>query len=155
MDNIQMTATSTVARYVLTMMDSGVLWPDSNLNIRGTVVEVFPPRAHMLRTADLNRHAVVAAAFRERYPGGKADVSRTRATGGTKWHPLADRAEYRVSIEGVLVVLAYYVTHEHERYAGHIGTDGKPEWRCTGCRKRITVTESRRLGLLPPLVRKK
>jgi hypothetical protein len=84
------------------------------------------------------------------FPGGKLDISRHRASGGKQGRPLVDRAEYKVMVLDVLLRLAFHVPHEHENYKGHVLAGGAPEWRCTGCSQRITKTQARALGLLPP-----
>lgn len=48
------------------------------------------------------------------------------------------------------VEIWYTDAHECVEYVGYIDGHGKPQWRCRWCRKRMTVTAARALGLLPP-----
>lgn len=141
---------------MLELMTNGTVWPDAYLEVvtASSVIDLSPPRGHMLREPDLKRHAEVLAAFIGHYPVGRHRKDSGQASGGTQGRPLVDRWVYQARVGGVLVSLTYYKLHAHENYKGTVGQDGKPEWRCTGCRRRITTTEARRLGLLPALERK-
>jgi hypothetical protein len=147
-------ATHAAALTVLELMTKGTVWPDAHLEVRDNLISIAPPRGHMLREADLKNHAEVLAAFTAVYPVGRHRAWRHKASGGVQGRPLVDQAEYQARVGGVLVTLHHYIPHVHEGYKGTVGQDGKPEWRCTGCRRRITITEARRLGLLPALERK-
>lgn len=147
-------ATMAATRNLLDLMADGTVWPDAHLDIRDGVITIYPPRGHMLREPDLIRHADVLESFARHFPVGRHRKDGGRTSGGVQGRPLVDRWEYQARVVGVLVSLAYYKPHVHESYTGHVGQDGKPEWRCTGCRRRITITEARRLGLLPALNRK-
>lgn len=52
------------------------------------------------------------------------------------------------------ISMPYLLTHQHRDYLG-TASDGKVGWRCgqRACRKRITVTAARELGLLPAKTR--
>jgi hypothetical protein len=147
-------ATHAAVRHMLDLMADTTIWPDAHMAVYPGTVSLAPPRGHMLREADLRRHAEVLAGFIGHYPTGRHKQDSGRASGGTQGRPLVDRWEYQARVVGVLVSLTYYKHHVHENYTGHVGQDGKPEWRCNGCRRRITITEARRLGLLPALDRK-
>jgi hypothetical protein len=143
-------------RNLLDLMADGTLWPDTYLEVitASGVIDLNPPRGHMLREPDLERHASVLEAFAQHFPVGRHRKDSGTASGGTQGRPLVDRWVYQARVVGILVSLTYYKAHAHENYRGQVGQDGKPEWRCTGCRRRITTTEARRLGLLPQLDRK-
>ena len=85
-------------------------------------------------------------------PGGEV----TRNLCVTRWDrntvPL-DQMEYRVKApDGTLVQFWYYSAHIHQdhHWRGEVTRGGTPSWRCGACRKPITKTEARALGLLPP-----
>jgi hypothetical protein len=139
---------------MLDLMGDGTVWPDARLEVYPSYVSVSPPRGHMLRERDLDRHAEVLEAFVGHFPVGRHRKDSGKASGGTQGRPLVDRWTYQARVVGILVDLVHYKPHVHENYTGHVGQDGKPEWRCNGCRRRITITEARRLGLLPALDRK-
>jgi hypothetical protein len=145
-------ATMAATRNLLDLMADGTVWPDAHLDVvtASGVIDVGPSRGHTLREHDLKRHAEVLESFARHFPVGRHRKDSGRASGGTQGRPLVDRWAYQARVVGVLVSLTYYKLHVHENYTGHVGQDGKPEWRCTGCRRRITITEARRLGLLPP-----
>lgn len=68
--------------------------------------------------------------------------------------PANDMTFIRGKIGNVTIILNYLVAHEHDNYKGEMH-NGKPRWRCGGCRDLLTITESRAIGLLPKLVRKR
>lgn len=68
--------------------------------------------------------------------------------------PASDMTFISGKIGNVSIVLNYLVAHKHGSFTGEVH-NGKPRWRCGSCRDLLTITESRALGLLPPLVRKR
>lgn len=116
-------------------------------------------------TVDVSRRSVVAtmprfgpvdfaaqeralAWFREAFPDVKANTHRWCAYRGSRGHQPADQVTYR-SVQGDgLVQLVVYEPHVHGTYRGEI-RNGAPRWVCQECRKPITRTAARKLGLLP------
>ena len=86
------------------------------------------------------------------FPGG--EVSRGHCA--TRWDRRTapvDRMEYRVKAPDLtLVQFMFYAPHIHQphHWRGEVTRGGNPSWRCGACRKPITKTEARALGLLPP-----
>ncbi|WP_104086547.1 hypothetical protein [Arthrobacter sp. GMC3] len=75
---------------------------------------------------------------------------------GNKGHHTVNRdmATLSGTISKIAVKIHYLVPHIHGRWLGIVEND-QPRWTCGRCRERITITESRKLGLLPPLDRRK
>lgn len=95
----------------------------------------------------------VMDAISKRFPGGR--VQRLGLANGQDRRALhVDRARYQVDIGPVLLTLHYFVKHECVDYIGRASTGGKPKWWCGGCKKPVTTTKAREIGLLPKLVRK-
>jgi hypothetical protein len=72
--------------------------------------------------------------------------------------PAKDRMEYRAGLAHGTILLRYVAEHECREFRGSASSGSaaggeNPEWNCRGCGRRLTITESRRLGLLPPLVK--
>lgn len=94
------------------------------------------------------------------YPGGvlAERCTRFRGTGPRRW--VYDKCVYRASLEsGPLSSYGRYITvqvrvpHIHTEYSARSTVkdrrSGLPKWLCTGCSKPISLTEARKLGLLP------
>jgi hypothetical protein len=154
MSNAQDLETYGVVRNILDLMANDVIWPDAIVRFNSGSVEVRPWRTWTLTEKDLADTAGRIARIEEEFPGGNHRVIGGRASGGQRRRPFFDSGEYRVRVLNVAVEFAYPTAHTHSGYYGQAGKEGKPEWRCIGCRQRITITEARKLGLLPPLVRK-
>lgn len=67
--------------------------------------------------------------------------------------PAKDRMEYRAGLSNGTILLRYVAEHECQGFRGSAGTGDQPSWECRGCGRRLTVIESRKRGLLPPLVK--
>jgi hypothetical protein len=130
-------------------IDAGQLPDDTTLRLSGRVVEVDLPNTFYRRSFE--DHERWAEQVRMMFPGGTNRRMGTQHRGDKRRRILAsDRADYRVKIGNhVLIVVEYVIPHEHQSYRGELN-NGKPKWICIGCRQPITITEARRLGLLPP-----
>lgn len=146
-------ATYAVVRNILDLMADGVIWSDAMVTFDGGRVDVKPWRTWMLTPWELDQIRERVERIESEFPGGEHNVQGGRASGGVRGRPYFDHATYRVNVVGVALTIEYRVPHTHGSYYGLVHRDGTPEWRCNGCRKKITVTEARRLQLLPPLVR--
>lgn len=146
-------ATYAVVRNVLDLMANDVIWPDALVTFDGGRVDVKPWRTWMLTQPELEKIRERVDRIESEFPGGEHKVQAGRASGGTRGRPFFDQATYRVNVLDVALTIEYRVPHTHSTYSGSVGRDGVPEWRCNGCRQRITVTAARKLGLLPPLVK--
>lgn len=65
-----------------------------------------------------------------------------------------DWARLHGDIGNVKVQISYLIQHVHNNYRGEF-RDDKPVWFCGSCREKITITECRKLGLMPKLDRSK
>lgn len=146
-------ATYGVVRSILDLMAADIIWPDAIVRFNSGYVEVRPWRSWTLTEKDLGDIAGRMARIEEQFPGGEHQVIRGRASGGQRRRPFFDSGEYSVKVLSVSIEFSYPTVHAHKGYYGQAGTGGTPEWRCSGCRQRITTTEARKLGLLPPLVK--
>ena len=131
-------------------IETGKLPDYTTVELHGRTVTVTLPRDYYRRS--FTQEQVWVDWVKSRFPGGnerrgglfkKASKARKVVA--------SDRAEYHARLgTDALLVLRYVVPHEHRNYHGAI-VDGKPKWACTGCGQAITITESRSLGLLPPI----
>ena len=103
-----------------------------------------PVEAHAVIISDVSK------IFDSIRPDNYRHLNQTKMRG----RPATDTVTLRGFIGNVTIVLGYLVAHEHGFYVGDTKS-GKPRWRCGSCRELITITESRKLGLLPPLNRNK
>lgn len=85
----------------------------------------------------------------------KLDSRRRLYRNRHRRRPAVDIVESQFDLDGVLITISHIKLHEHGELYGEVLKDGKPRWLCRSCRKPITVTECRKLGLLPKLERKK
>lgn len=72
--------------------------------------------------------------------------------------PAKDRMEYRTGLANGTILLRYVAEHECREFrgsasSGSVAGGENPVWVCCGCGRQLTITESRKLGLLPPLVK--
>ena len=72
--------------------------------------------------------------------------------------PAKDRMEYRAGLANGNIMLRFVAEHECREYRGFttgssVAGGENPGWTCSGCGRQLTITESRKLGLLPPLVK--
>ncbi|KUM34556.1 hypothetical protein [Arthrobacter sp. EpRS71] len=67
--------------------------------------------------------------------------------------PAKDRIEYRARLANGTIILNYVAEHECREYRGVASNSEQPIWECSGCRRQLTITECRKLGFLPPLVK--
>lgn len=130
-------------------IDAGDLPEDTHVELIGNTVTARLPRTFYRPNFD--QDAAYLEVFARLFPDGNRKRAWTHHR-GSKAHrtPPQDRAEYRARVDGTLAIFEYSIPHEHVDYRGELH-NGKPRWICTGCRQRITITESRRLGLLPTL----
>lgn len=129
-------------------IDAGQLPPDTTLELHGRTVTVTLPQTFYRRSfADEEQWA---ERVRMMFPGGSNRRLFMNHAGHKSRRILAsDRAEYRAVVGETLVWLRFVIPHEHVDYRGEV-INGKPKWRCAGCRQLVTITEARRLGLMPP-----
>lgn len=139
-----MTNAPTVAA-ILAARDSGALPASLTLDVWRKSVSASMPG---IGPVDLDASARGLEWFRTWFPGGLVRGAYC-AYRGSRGRPPADRAEYVTETPGGLVTFVHYVPHSHGSFQGEVH-NGAPRWTCGGCRRRITVTESRVLGLLPP-----
>lgn len=130
---------------ILEARDVGALPASLSLNVYRTNVSAHMPR---FGPVDFDASARGLAWFREAFPDGEVRPGYCEYRGG-KHQPPADRAEYRVDTPAGLIQFHHYAPHVHGSFRGEV-RNGKPAWICGGCRKRMTVTDARALGLLPP-----
>ncbi|AYD81549.1 hypothetical protein HYP71_gp055 [Arthrobacter phage KBurrousTX] len=100
-------------------------------------------------TADQAAIDVITRAF----PGGSVQRLHV-AHRGSKLSLRADKARYSVDVGPVLLRFEYHVPHECQDFVGKASMGGTPKWWCNGCKRPVTTTAARSMGLLPPLVRK-
>lgn len=93
-------------------------------------------------------------AMQELFPGGRLERMGLESK-GSKWAPASDRARYITHHGDVLVIFHYYVAHECRSFAGRSDSLTTPKWWCVSCKKPITTTKAREIGLLPKLDRKR
>lgn len=67
--------------------------------------------------------------------------------------PAKDRMEYRAPLTHGTILLRYVSEHECRSFRGSAAAGEQPTWECRGCGGRLTITECRKLGLLPALVK--
>lgn len=132
---------------ILAARDSGTLPASLTLDVYRTNVSASMPR---FGPVDFEASARGLEWFRNWFPGGEVRPGYCEYRGG-RGHAAADRVEYRVDTPAGLIQFRYYAPHVHGSFRGEV-RNGKPAWICGGCRKRITTTDARALGLLPPLV---
>jgi hypothetical protein len=129
-------------------IDAGQLPEHTRLELAGKTVSVWLPQDFYLRSFD--EHEQWAERVRAMFPDGRNNRLHINHRGDKRRRILAsDRAEYRAWPGEFVLMLHYVVPHEHQGYRGEV-VNGNPKWICTGCRQPITITEARRLGLLPP-----
>lgn len=130
---------------ILEARDAGDLPAGIRLDVSRTNLVIHMPS---IFPADLDAAARALALAEQLFPGGRTLRGHclVRAKRG---RPAVDRIEYRSHAEAGLVQLWAMGPHEHRDHYGRM-EGGKPVWRCGGCRGRITVTDARALGLLPP-----
>jgi hypothetical protein len=130
---------------ILDARDLGVLPASITLNVSRTNVAASMPRYGPVDFAAQER---AVAWFREAFGEVEERRSRWCAYRGSRGHGAADQVDYRAKTDAGLVQLFTFAPHEHGDFYGEV-RNGKPRWVCRGCRKPITKTEARRLGLLP------
>ncbi|QFG14856.1 hypothetical protein SEA_LYMARA_55 [Arthrobacter phage Lymara] len=119
-------------------------------------VEAWEGRTH-LGGYTLEGGAADLLEFQRMFPGGRVERMGLESKAG-KWAPTTDRARY-ITNSGpdhgdVLVIFHYFVAHECLNFSGRAETGGKPKWWCVSCKKPVTTTKAREIGLLPKLQRK-
>lgn len=67
--------------------------------------------------------------------------------------PAKDRMEYRAPLANGNIMLRFVAEHECSDFRGNLNRGETPAWTCRGCGRQLTITESRKRGLLPPLVK--
>lgn len=140
-----MTETNTPAvGAVLAARDAGLLPASIAIDVYRTNVSASMPR---FGPVDFDASARALEWFRGQFPGGKVRPGYCEYR-GSRHHPPADRADYRVDTPAGLIQFHHYTAHVHGSFRGEV-RNGKPAWICGGCRKRMTVTDARALGLLP------
>ncbi|AIZ01734.1 hypothetical protein ArV1_046 [Arthrobacter phage vB_ArtM-ArV1] len=106
----------------------------------------------------LDKSGADLLAFMDLFPGGSINRMGLQSA-SRKGRPAIDRARYMTSTDSargnVLVILHYYVAHQCEAFSGRAETGGKPKWWCVSCKKPVTTTKAREIGLLPKLNRKR
>lgn len=130
---------------ILAARDAGTLPASISLNVYRTNVSASMPR---FGPVDFESSARGLDWFRGQFPDGRFIPGYCEFR-GSRHHPPADRAEYRVETQAGLLQFHHYTAHVHGSFRGEV-RNGKPAWICGGCRKRMTTTDARALGLLPP-----
>ncbi|ANU79657.1 hypothetical protein SEA_CONBOY_54 [Arthrobacter phage Conboy] len=117
-------------------------------------VEAWEGHTH-LGGYSLEEGAADLMAMQELFPGGRVERMGLESK-GSKWAPVTDRARYIThGPRDVLVIFHYFVAHECRNFAGRADFGGKPKWWCVSCKKPVTTTKAREIGLLPKLERKR
>lgn len=127
---------------ILAARDSGTLPASLDLHTYRTCVSASMPR---FGPVDFEASARGLEWFRNWFPGGEVRPGYCEYR-GSRGHAAADRAEYRVDTPAGLIQFHHYAPHVHGSFRGEV-RNGKPAWICGGCRKRITTTDARALGL--------
>ena len=135
------------AGIVLAAREAGVLPASTSLDVSRNNLIVRLPGYF---PADLEASARAVAWFRETFPGAEINErARHCIVRPKRGRPAVDRVEVRARTEEGLIQLWGMGPHECGDYRGAV-LDGRPRWYCGRCRKAITVTRARELGLLPP-----
>jgi hypothetical protein len=130
---------------ILEARDIGILPASVTLDVSRTNVTISMPRFGPVDFAAQDR---ALEWFRKAFGEAKPSKYRYCAYRGQRHHPAADRVDYRAATENGLIQIHAFAPHEHGDYRGEI-RNGQPRWICGGCRKPITKTAARKLGLLP------
>ncbi|ASX98725.1 hypothetical protein SEA_COLUCCI_55 [Arthrobacter phage Colucci] len=101
----------------------------------------------------LEKDAEDVAEIANLFPGGRFQRMGLQHKGG-KFSKPTDRARYINNRGPVIVIFNYYVAHECRDFTGRADFGGKPKWWCVSCKKPVTTTRAREIGLLPKLARK-
>ena len=130
---------------ILEARDMGILPSSISVDVSRTSVVINMPR---FGPVDFEAQDRALTWFRLTFGDAKENRGRYCAFLGSRGHPAADRVDYRARVDGGLVQLFAFAPHVHGDYRGEV-RNNKPRWICTGCRKPITKTAARQLGLLP------
>lgn len=143
----------TLAGHIHDAIDDGVLQNVRVVEVRSNGSVEAWTNWDGLSGGSLEKDAEDVAEFANLFPGGKFQRMGLQHKGG-KFSQPTDRARYIRTTGPVLVIFNYYVAHTCEAFSGRAETGGKPKWWCVSCKKPITTTKAREIGLLPKLVRK-
>lgn len=138
------------AETVLAAREAGLLPASTSLDVSRNNLIVRLPGYF---PADLEASARAVAWFRETFPGAEINErARHCIVRPKRGRPAVDRVEVRARTEEGLVQLWGMGPHQCGDYQGEV-VGGRPRWRCGSCRKAVTITRARELGLLPKLAR--
>lgn len=103
---------------------------------------------------DFKEMRLMSELFATSFPGGETRRLQCISKPKARYKiPAKDRMEYRAPLANGHIMLRFVAEHECQGFRGTAGPGDKPEWTCRGCGRRLTITECRKLGLLPPLVK--
>jgi hypothetical protein len=131
--------------------NTGVRWSGPHITVTIDTRDFYHP--------DYREGRLMAELFATTFPGGKTRRLQCISKPRPRWKVKAkDRMEYRASLGNGNIVLRYVAEHECQDYrgsasSGSIAGGENPVWVCCGCGRQLNVTECRKLGLIPPLVR--
>lgn len=138
-----------IVRTFLDAIERGDLPASTRVELsgRGYVLVVMPG----FGPVDFGANERAGEYVRGLFPGGDVKRGHCAVRWDRKTRPV-DQLDYHVKTpDGTLVQFWYYAPHIHQphHWRGEVTRGGTPSWRCGACRKPITKTEARALGLLP------
>ena len=125
-----------------------VRWSGAHISVSIETLNYYHPEFRDIR--------LMAELFAVSFPGGH--VRRLYCTGKPNKRykiPAKDRIEYRAPLGNGTIILNYVAEHECREFRGTASKTEQQVWECAGCRRQLTITECRKLGFMPPLIRRK